>query len=74
MENNFSKKPTTLESNVPPALEERIISYEEDSQISSIISNLSLENFLLVAHKVRTKQLYFKKQVYEPETLIIGDQ
>jgi hypothetical protein len=54
-------------------VEERIINYEQNSQIEEIISSMSLENFILVEHKPRTKQLFFKKFSTEPETLIISD-
>jgi len=54
-------------------MEERIISYEKNNEISEIISSLALEDFLLVQHSSRTKQLFFKKYPEHPETLIISE-
>jgi len=48
--------------------EERIIHYEEDTQIEEIISSLALEDFLLVEHKTRAKQLHFKRILEPPQT------
>ena len=50
--------------------EERIIQYEDTSQVDEIVSTLALEDFLLVEHKSRTKQLHFKKILDKPETKI----
>jgi len=54
-------------------VEERIISYLEYEQVQNIIQEMVIENFLLVEHKSRTKQLFFKKIPYKPETLIMGE-
>jgi len=54
-------------------VEERIINYENESQVEEIISSMNLEDFILVEHKSRTKQLFFKKFLTQPETLIISD-
>ena len=54
-------------------MEERIIGYEDFSQVQGIISNLALENFLLVEHKTQTKQLFFKKYFIQPESKILGE-
>ena len=54
--------------------EERIINYEDYSQVQQIVQEMILEDFLLVEHKSRTKQLFFKKLPTEPETLIEGEQ
>jgi hypothetical protein len=56
-----------------PAPEERIISYEDNSQVEEIITTLGLENFLLVEHKTNSKKLVFKKLTQEPETIILED-
>ncbi|MFA6064549.1 MAG: hypothetical protein WC746_01780 [archaeon] len=57
-----------------PQFEERIISYLEYEQVQQIIQEMGSCDFLLIEHKSRTKQLFFKKIPYEPETLIIGEQ
>ncbi|MFA5931386.1 MAG: hypothetical protein WC821_03675 [archaeon] len=54
-------------------MEERIIGYEDFSQVQEIISNLASENFLLVEHKTQTKQLFFKKPSIPLESIIIGE-
>ncbi|MFA5125426.1 MAG: hypothetical protein WC462_00295 [archaeon] len=54
-------------------MEERIINYENENQVQEIISSMNLEDFLLVEHKPKTKQLFFKKFPTQPETLIISD-
>jgi hypothetical protein len=78
MESVLGKKISTnysLETNLlaQSAPEERIISYEDNSQIQEIICNLELEDFLLVEHKTNTKKLVFKKLFEEPETVILED-
>jgi len=52
-------------------MEERIIEYFKDSEIHSIITELSKQNFLLVKHDSQTKKLYFKQFDKLPETLEI---
>ncbi|MFA6420503.1 MAG: hypothetical protein WCW13_06900 [archaeon] len=54
-------------------MEERIIEYEDFSQVQQIVLELALEEFELVEHKSRTKQLFFKKLSNVPETLIVGE-
>ena len=54
-------------------MEERIISYEEEAQVPEIIQELQVEDFLLVEHKSKTKQLFFKKTIVEPESIIMSD-
>ena len=57
-----------------PKLEQRIINYEDFDQVHKIVQEMSIEDFLLVEHKTHSKQLFFKKILIEPETIIIGDQ
>jgi hypothetical protein len=55
-------------------IEEKIIHYDNFSEVDEIISKMTLNEFLLVEHKSSKKQLFFKKVPYFPETLIIGER
>jgi len=55
-------------------MEERIISYENNSEINQIISKLTEEQFFLTEHKTSSKQLYFKKFNTPPTLKIREDE
>ena len=54
-------------------MEERIVDYNDISEVDAIIEEHQKKNFLFVKHSPRTKQLYFKKYPTQPETLITSD-
>jgi len=54
-------------------MEERILDYSNENEITHIINEMADKYFLLVKHTSKTKQLYFKKFPTEPETIITSD-
>ena len=54
-------------------MEERIISYEKLAHVEQIVLDLQKENFVLVQHSTKNKQLHFKKFSTPPQTLTISD-
>jgi|GEM_PF-1474134 len=62
-----------METQKLPKIEERIIGYFDHNHVQRIIDEMSIDNFLLVEHKSGPKQLFFKKVICEPETIILGE-